>query len=293
GEAYATNVLYDDVDVVVGEDTRLSYTIFPELLDDLQYPSTYAAVDVRFTDGTFLSDLGARDAHETVASAQAQGEGKILYADQWNSVRIDLGDVAAGKTVDQLLVGYDNPAGHAGTRFAGWLDDVAITAEPATIDGSSLVNYVDTRRGTHASGSFSRGNNIPAAALPNGFNFWVPYTNASSQSWLYEYHKANNGNNKPVLQGFGVSHEPSPWMGDRNQLTFLPSTVAGTPNATLSTRGLEFDHADETARPDYYGVRFTNGSALEATPSDHGAVLRFSFPGSTGHVIVDKVDGSS
>ncbi|MGO1277590.1 MAG: discoidin domain-containing protein, partial [Cellulosimicrobium funkei] len=63
GETYATNVLYDDVDVVVGEDTRLSYTIFPELLDDLQYPSTYAAVDVLFTDGTYLSDLGARDAH--------------------------------------------------------------------------------------------------------------------------------------------------------------------------------------------------------------------------------------
>ncbi|MET7133192.1 GH92 family glycosyl hydrolase [Cellulosimicrobium sp. MI9406] len=293
GETYATNVLYDDVDVVVGEDTRLSYTIFPELLDDLQYPSTYAAVDVLFTDGTYLSDLGARDAHETVATAQAQGEGKILYADQWNSVRVDLGDVAAGKTVDQVLLGYDNPGGHAGTKFAGWLDDVAITAEPATIDGSSLANYVDTRRGTLASGSFSRGNNIPATATPNGFNFWVPYTNASSQSWLYEYHKANNANNKPVLQGFGISHEPSPWIGDRNQLTFLPSTASGTPEATLSTRGLEFDHADETARPDYYGVTFTNGSAIEATPTDHGAVLRFSYPGATGHVLVDKVDGSS
>lgn len=293
GETYATNVLYDDVDVVVGEDTRLSYTIFPELLDDLQYPSTYASVDVLFTDGTFLSDLGARDAHETVATAQAQGEGKILYADQWNSVRIDLGDVAAGKTVDQVLLGYDNPGGHAGTKFAGWLDDVAITASPATIDGSSLANYVDTRRGTLASGSFSRGNNIPATATPNGFNFWVPYTNASSQSWLYEYHKANNANNKPVLQGFGVSHEPSPWMGDRNQLTFLPSTASGTPDATLSTRGLEFDHADELARPDYYGVTFTNGSAIEATPTDHGAVLRFSYPGAKGHVLVDKVDGSS
>ncbi|WP_409141251.1 GH92 family glycosyl hydrolase [Cellulosimicrobium sp. RS] len=293
GETYATNVLYDDVDVVVGEDTRLSYTIFPELLDDLQYPSTYAAVDVLFTDGTYLSDLGARDAHETVATAQAQGEGKILYADQWNSVRVDLGDVAAGKTVDQVLLGYDNPGGHAGTKFAGWLDDVAITAEPATIDGSSLANYVDTRRGTLASGSFSRGNNIPATATPNGFNFWTPYTNASSQSWLYEYHKANNANNKPVLQGFGISHEPSPWMGDRNQLTFLPSTASGTPDATLSTRGLEFDHADETARPDYYGVTFTNGSAIEATPTDHGAVLRFSYPGAKGHVLVDKVDGSS
>ncbi|WP_206715203.1 GH92 family glycosyl hydrolase [Cellulosimicrobium arenosum] len=293
GEANATNVLYDDVDVAVGDDTRLSWKIFPELLDDLQYPSTFAAVDLEFTDGTFLSDLDASDAHGTGASAQEQGEGKILYADQWNSVRVDLGDVAAGKTVDKVLVGYDNPGGDAGTQFAGWLDDVAIEASPATIDGSSLANYVDTRRGTMATGSFSRGNNIPATAVPNGFNFWVPFTNADSQSWLYEYHKGNNANNKPVMEGFGISHEPSPWMGDRNQLTFLPSTASGTPSGALSARALEFDHADETARPDYYGVTFTNEAALEATPTDHGAVLRFTYPGDVGHVLVDKVDGSS
>lgn len=295
GEANATNVLYDDVDLLVGEDTRLSYVIFPELLDDLQYPSTYAAVDLLFTDGTYLSDLGARDAHGTVATAQAQGEGKILYGDQWNSVRIDLGDVAAGKTVDQVLLGYDNPRGEAGTRFAGWLDDVALTAQPATIDGSSLVNYVDTRRGTLSSGAFSRGNNIPAAAVPNGFNFWTPMTNGAGQSWHYDYQKSNNANNKPVLQGLGISHAPSPWMGDRNQLTFLPATgpATGAPTGTLNQRGLEFDHDDETARPDYYGVTFTNGSALEVAPADHAAVLRFTYPGDVGHVLVDKVDGTS
>ncbi|MEK8226264.1 discoidin domain-containing protein [Oerskovia sp. M15] len=38
GPSSATNLLYDDVDVTVGEDTRLSYTIFPELLNDLAYP---------------------------------------------------------------------------------------------------------------------------------------------------------------------------------------------------------------------------------------------------------------
>ncbi|CAM3436538.1 GH92 family glycosyl hydrolase [Isoptericola cucumis] len=293
GTAGGTNVLYEDVDIAVGDDTRLSYVVFPELLDDLQYPSTFAAVDLRFTDGTYLSDLDARDGHGTGATAQAQGEGKILYADQWNSVRVDLGAVAAGKTVDQVLLGYDNPGGTAGTDFAGWLDDVALTAEPETIDGSSLANYVDTRRGTQSSGSFSRGNNIPATAVPNGFNFWVPMTNADSDTWLYEYQKGNNANNKPVLEGLGISHEPSPWMGDRNQLAFLPATGEGTPSGTLAERGLAFSHADETARPDYYGVTFADDSALEVTPSDHGAVLRFTYPGDVGHALVDKVKGDS
>ncbi|MFE7507333.1 GH92 family glycosyl hydrolase [Promicromonospora sp. NPDC057488] len=297
GAAHATNVLYDDVDVRVGRDTRLSWKIFPELLGDLEYPSTYASVDLRFTDGTYLSDLDARDAHGTAATAAGQGAGKILYADQWNSVRVDLGSVAKGKTVDQVLLGYDNGGGSAATKFAGWLDDVAIEARPERIDGDSLTNYVDTRRGTLSSGSFSRGNNVPATAVPNGFNFWTPLTNASSQSWLYEYQAANDEQNRPVLQGIGISHEPSPWMGDRNQLAFQPATGAGVPDGGLDARGLPFDHADETARPDYYGVTFADGIKAEVTPTDHAAVLRYTFPaaagGGVGHVLVDRVAGSS
>ncbi|MET4226371.1 GH92 family glycosyl hydrolase [Oerskovia enterophila] len=293
GPSSATNILYDDVDVAVGEDTRLSYTIFPELLNDLAYPSTYASVDVRFTDGTYLSELGARDQHDTPFSPEGQGTGKILYANQWNSIQVDLGGVATGKTVDEVLLGYDNPTGKAGTRFQGWVDDIAFTASPERIDGSSLTNYVDTRRGTFATGGFSRGNNIPASAVPNGFNFWTPMTDAASQSWLYAYQQQNNANNKPQLQGIGVSHEPSPWMGDRNQLAFLPAAGGGTPNATLGTRALEFTHDDETAQPDYYGVRFTNGIQAEVTPTDHGAVLRFSYATDQGQVLVDSVSGDA
>jgi predicted alpha-1,2-mannosidase len=296
GPAYATNVLFEDVSLDVGEHTRLSYKILPEFLDDLGYPSTYSAVDLRFTDGSYLSELDARDVYGTGSAPRAQGEGKILYADQWNSVRVDLGSVAAGRTVDQVLFGYHNPDGEADTRFGGWLDDIELTAEPETIDGSSLTHYVDTRRGTFSTGSFSRGNNIPATAVPNGFNFWVPMTNADSQSWLYDYQKGNNANNKPVLEGLGISHEPSPWMGDRNQLSFLPADgSAAVPDGSLGARGLEFDHADETAQPDYYGVNFTSGLSTEVTPTDHGAVLRFGYPEGTGtgQVLVDKVAGDA
>ena len=83
GEAYATNVLYDDVDVVVGEDSRLSWKIFPELLDDLQYPSTYAAVDLEFTDGTFLSDLAAPDARAKKEDADKRGGVKDAGGTTW------------------------------------------------------------------------------------------------------------------------------------------------------------------------------------------------------------------
>ncbi len=100
-----------------------------------------------------------------------------------------------------------------------------------------------------------------------------------------------------MLQGIGISHEPSPWMGDRNQLAFQPATGSGVPDAGLDARGLSFSHADETARPDYYGVTFTDGIKAEVAPTDHAAVLRFSFPRDTpndaGHVLVDRVAGDS
>ncbi|MGO4600734.1 GH92 family glycosyl hydrolase [Terrabacter sp. 2YAF2] len=293
GRGYAWNRLFD-VDLPVTAQTRLSYKIFPDMIaGDLEYPSTYAALDVRFTDGTYLSDLGADDQHGVAASPSGQGKGKILYANQWNAVSLDVGKVAAGKTIDRVLVGYDNTGGATkDTRFGGWIDDVSVQAKSAVIDGADLTNYVDVRRGTNASSSFSRGNNLPISALPNGFTFFTPVTNATSQSWEYYYQSANNAANLPVLQGLAVSHEPSPWMGDRNQMSVMPSVATGTPTGSASGRGLAFDHATEVAHPDYYKVALAGGLTAETAPADHGGVYRFTFPASAvkGHLVVDTID---
>ena len=295
GRGYAWNRLYD-VDIPVGDSSRLSYTIIPDMVKgDLTYPSTYAAVDLRFTDGTYLSDLAATDSHHTKASPSGQGEGKILYAAQWNAVSVDLGTVARGKTVDAILLGYDNTGGaKTGTKFGGWVDDIRIDPSPATPDHSSPTNFVDVRRGTNASGSFSRGNNLPISAVPNGFTFFTPLTNANSQSWEYAYQGSNNADNRPMLQGLGVSHEPSPWMGDRNQLSVMPSVAQGVPTGSASGRGLAFDHATEVARPEYYRVELDGGITAETTPADHGGAYRFTFPDSapTGSLVVDTVDNN-
>ena len=148
---------------------------------------------------------------------------------------------------------------------------------------------VDTRRGTNASGSFSRGNNLPISAVPNGFTFLTPVTDSRSNSWEYYYQQANDADNHPTLQGFSVSHEPSPWMGDRNQLSVMPGTSA-TPSADPSTRALAFTHDDEIARPDYYRVNFLDGLTTELSPTDHGAIMRFTFPADSGSLLFDTVD---
>ncbi|MCX5203539.1 GH92 family glycosyl hydrolase [Streptomyces sp. NBC_00237] len=291
GRAYSYNKVFD-VNTRVGRDTELSYRVFPQLPAgekgaDLNYPATNVALDLAFTDGTYLSDLRALDQHGAVLSPQGQGASKTLYANQWNHKASRIGSVAAGKTIDRILVGYDNPKGPA--EFRGWVDDVRIAEKAPEKRLDRLSDYALTTRGTQSSGSYSRGNNIPATAVPHGFNFWTPVTNAGSTSWLYDYARGNNADNLPQLQAFSASHEPSPWMGDRQTFQVMPSAVSGTPDATRTTRALPFRHENETAKPHYYGVTFENGLRTEMTPTDHAAMMRFTFPGDDASVIFDNV----
>lgn len=291
GRAYATNRLFD-VNLPVGKNTRLSYRIFPEFTgNDLQYPSTYAAVDLRFTDGAQLSDLKPLDVYEIPATAAGQGAGKILYPNQWNQVRVDLGGVAAGKTIAAIQLSYDNAGGSASTAFQGWLDDVLVEAEPARIDGSSLTHYVDTRRGTNSSSAFSRGSNEAITAVPNGFNFLVPLTDALATSREYSYQEDNDDQNRPRFEGLGISHEPSPWMGDRNQFSVMPVAGGEPPSGNPRTRAVPFRHGREVAQPDYYGVDLDNGVQAAMTPTNRGMVMQFTFPGSAGSVVLDSPTG--
>ncbi|KAA2259412.1 glycoside hydrolase family 92 protein [Solihabitans fulvus] len=288
GHGYSYNKVFD-VNLAVTKDTQLSYLIFPEFVQgDLSYPSTYAAVDLAFDDGTYLSQLGARDQHGFELSPQGQGASKSLYTNQWNHLTATIGAVAAGKTIKRILLAYDNPNGPA--TFGGWVDDIKVTGTPAAANRQHLTEYVSTTRGTNSSSSFSRGNNFPATALPHGFNFWSPMTNASSNSWLYEYAKANNADNLPTLQSFTASHEPSPWMNDRQTFQVMPT--GGTPTTDRGARALPFRHDNETAQPDYYGVRFENGMRTEITPTDHAAVFRFTFTGDSSSLVFDNVNNN-
>ncbi|MBR7673766.1 GH92 family glycosyl hydrolase [Streptomyces daliensis] len=288
GHAYSSNKVFD-VDTDIAADSVLSYRIFPEMPEgDRGYAATQVAVDLAFTDGTYLSELRAADQHGAPLSPRGQGASKTLYVNQWNHKEARIGRVAAGKTVDRVLVGYDSDKGPG--AFSGWVDDLTIAPEAPAKPKAHLSDHVATNRGTNSSGSFSRGNNFPATAVPNGFNFWTPVTNAGSTDWLYEYARKNNGDNLPTLQAFSASHEPSPWMGDRQTFQVMPSAKAGTPDASRSARALPFRHENETAKPHYYGVEFENGLRTEMTPTDHAAMMRFTFPGDDAGLVFDNVD---
>ncbi|MEV4568223.1 GH92 family glycosyl hydrolase [Nonomuraea sp. NPDC049419] len=294
---HATNKVFE-VDIPVTATTELSYVVFPELTAaDLRYPSTYVSVDLAFKDGTHLSDLKAADQHGVRLDPRAQGESKTLYADQWNYKHARIGEVARGKRIKRILVAFDTPAGEAG--FRGWVDDIRIISERRrhAYEGrderrTSPAQYVVTTRGTHSTGGFSRGNNFPATAVPHGFNFWTPMTDAGSTNWLYAYHRANNAANLPEIQAFTASHEPSPWMGDRQTFQFMPSAAEGVPDPSRTARALPFRHEREVASPHLYAVTFDSGLKTEIAPTDHAALARFTFPGDAAKLIFDNVDDS-
>src|SRR5690606_35257803 len=96
----------------------------------LPAPGSYVAVDLAFSDGTRLSDLDVRDQYGFRLTAAGQGEAKVLLANHWNSVRAEIGRLAAGRTITAIMIDYDRDG--AARPFAGWIDDLAIsdTSEP-------------------------------------------------------------------------------------------------------------------------------------------------------------------
>ena len=98
----------------------------------------------------------------------------------------------------------------------------------------------------------------------------------------------NNGDNEPEIQAFSLSHEPSPWMGDRQTFQVMPEQ--GTPTQDRNQRALAFKHANEVAKAHYYGVTFDNGMKAEIAPTDHAAMFRFTFTGTDNSLVFDNVN---
>ena len=288
GTAPARAELFD-VDLPVTATTELSYKLFPRLMSHdlskaLPSASTYVAVDLLFTDGTSLADAGAKDQHGFSLTPKAQGDAHVLRPDHWNSVRVNIGAIAKGKVVDRILLRH-----HGGGGFEGWLDDLSITAveQPSSQDP---VDRVITTRGTNSNRHFSVGNTFPATAVPNGFNFWTPVTDAGTTAFLYQYQERNNSQNLPELQALGLSHQGYPWGGERHTFQFLPFDSAQGPILDRSKRALAFDHEKETAKPHLYSVETVSGIKMALTPTDHGAMAKFTFTKPDGGLLFDNVN---
>lgn len=107
-----------DVNVPVLSNTVLSYWIYP-----MQANGKCVAVDLYFTDGSSLRNLNATDQNGVSLHPGTQClASRTLNA--WNNVQSAIGSVAAGKTIDRILVAYDQAANTG--QYRGYIDDIQL-----------------------------------------------------------------------------------------------------------------------------------------------------------------------
>lgn len=78
-----------------------------------------------------------------------------------------------------------------------------------------MIDTIDTRHGTANQYSFSNGNCLPYTGVPFGMNYFAPQTTDSKGSWWF--HPEDR-----TFQGYRITHQPSPWMGDFAHLLLTP-----------------------------------------------------------------------
>lgn len=287
GRGYANSFIYDNLNYVVTEDMYLNYVIFPDFKGvdyDYEYTSQYAAIDLMFTDGTYLSDLGALDQYGHGMSARAQGESKSLYQKQWNFIECNVGKYALGKTISKIVVSYDCPKNENGMDPITYFDDIKIYKRSEKLY-DNLVKYVDTRRGSNDDASkVNRGLIYPATCLPNSFNIWTPSTSDGARK-IYYYHPSNK------LTHLMITHQASFHLMDYGAFMFMPNTdqKPGSVRIEAKNRQSSFDHDRETANANYYSVLLDEGTPasgvqIEMTPTDHAGIVRMKFPADSENV---------
>ncbi|MGM9681326.1 MAG: GH92 family glycosyl hydrolase [Eubacteriales bacterium] len=287
---YARNVIYRDLNIPVEENTRLSYVIYPALFTssyDYNHTSKFLSLDLRFSDGTTLSELSAVDQNGFGLDPVSQGESESLYTMQWNYLESCIGDVAAGKTITEILVYFNMPETAAKTKFLAYFDDITIENRDEVVY-DHLSDYISILRGTNNTKSVSRGITVPLVTVPNGFN---EYTPANTTDELQPYYYQENGDGCS-LRHITVNHTASPWLPDANwgvwQMMANTSidieTVSASSDIDAAHRTASYTHDNEIAKAHYYSVVFNEtdrnapGVRMELTPTSHAAATRFTFP---------------
>lgn len=81
----------------------------------------------------------------------------------------------------------------------------------------NILNFIDTRHGSDNRFLYSNGNTLPYTGTPMGMNYFVVQTDGNSGSFFF------NPNHKS-FEGYRLTHQPSPWMGDFSHFLFIPVT---------------------------------------------------------------------
>lgn len=149
-----------------------------------------------------------------------------------------------------------------------------------------MLNLIDTRQGTANQHNYSNGNTLPYTTHPFGMNHFVPQTTNERGSWFF--HPQDR-----IFQGFRLTHQPSPWMGDFQHFLFTP--VTGKLNmkqpSTFHT-GSSYRPEEAIFKPHYLKIKqIRYDITSELTPSTYGAKLRISYPDTEANGLFFRAQG--
>lgn len=148
------------------------------------------------------------------------------------------------------------------------------------------VTQIDTRHGTNNQHSYSNGNTLPYTSVPWGMNHFVPQTTNNNGSWFFHP-------NDHTFQGFRLTHQPSPWMGDFSH--FLLTPISGPlANYDLFFAQSSYRPNEAIFNPHYLKIkqlRYQITSKL--TPSTYGAKIRASYTKNENHALLFSAENIS
>ena len=277
----------DAVDITA--DTVVHWAFYADGPDAALAPHAALAVsiDVRRSDGARLGEVSAvRDRYDFALTPDAQFAARWSLPEQWNADTVSLAPLSGGGhapdsgTVELIFGTASLAQSDARSPESGVVSgfvELLVEEQRATTDSPDRdpdpdpVERVDTRRGSHSGARFSRGNTIPAVAVPHGFTFVTPATDAADSRWPYRpsVHDDPAGRRLEALQ---FSHQPSPWIGDRSVLQLMP--FDGLPTSERAGRRRWITPGTERARPHEYAVELGGGLRAEMTATSHTAAFR-------------------
>lgn len=175
-------------------------------------------------------------------------------------------------------------------RFATALVLATFTAflSPAA-EELSLTPYVNPFIGTDPNPfskvgySFDTGNVFPGAVCPRGMLAWSPDTTHHSKIAGGYWYPDN------AIEEFSLTHFSGRGVPCLKDVPFMPTVggIAASPGTNWSQFTATFSHANESASPGYYRVKFDNGIETELTVTPRTGMARFHFlPSSAGAVLI-------
>ncbi|WP_071130904.1 GH92 family glycosyl hydrolase [Enterococcus timonensis] len=129
---------------------------------------------------------------------------------------------------------------------------------------------IDTRIGTANAPQFSHGNCLPLTGVPFAMNYFSVQTAGENGSWWF--HPDHR-----TWQGFRLTHQPSPWMGDFSHLEIQPVTGFSAP-VKLAEAQSSYRPEESIFEPSQLQI-FSNRYQIKSklVPSCYGGILNLDY----------------